>query len=325
MTPCVLLDLDGTLCDVRHRLHHVRKSPPDWPAFFDACVDDPPHPEVVELVRILYKNGSAIFFCSGRPDTHRQQTWAWIGKHVGNDIAWGVPLLMRKGNDHRPDTIVKKEMLDYIRGAGYEPMFAIDDRPSIVKMWRENGVPCFAVDDAEWQKPQSYFTTDHEGKTLLTLMVGPSGAGKSSWLDLDDGYFHYKAHAHEFGIRAQHILSSDQFRAELLGDWRDQSDNARVFTALHDVARTRLNHGLPTVIDATHLKHKDRLASVDLAPVGTRVRYVVMDRPLEEKILDAQTPKSVIRKHDRVFRSQIKDILAGDGLPQVDVLDLRQS
>jgi hypothetical protein len=41
-------------------------------------------------------------------------------------------------------------MLKHIRGGGYQVEFAVDDRPTVVKMWRANGVPCFVCDDTEW-------------------------------------------------------------------------------------------------------------------------------------------------------------------------------
>lgn len=124
------------------------------------------------------------------------------------------------------------------------------------------------------------------------------------------------------------VLSSDQFRQDLCGDWRDQSRNKEVFNALHDVAKARLSNGLQTVIDATHLRRKDRLASVALVPPGHSVTYIVIDRPMAAKILTGgwrnDLSFDLIRKHHDVFQQSLKDILAGDGLTNVKVIDLRQ-
>lgn len=38
----------------------------------------------------------------------------------------------------------------------------------------------------------------------------------------------------------------------------------------------------------------------------------------------AELPFDLIGKHDQMFRSQLEDILAGDGLPRVTVIDLRR-
>lgn len=147
---CCIFDLDGTLADVRHRLHYVKgvNGPdwkPNWPAFFDACVHDLPHEYVIRLNRILY-NTMPVFICSGRPDTHQVQTEQWL---AANGVRY-TQLLMRGAKDYRKDTIVKLEMLGHLRGLGFNPVFSIDDRPEVVHMWRGNGVPCFVVDQAEW-------------------------------------------------------------------------------------------------------------------------------------------------------------------------------
>jgi hypothetical protein len=52
---------------------------------------------------------------------------------------------MRPDDDYTPDYIFKKVVLDEMRKADLDPQFAVDDRPSVVQMWRDNGVPCFDV------------------------------------------------------------------------------------------------------------------------------------------------------------------------------------
>lgn len=145
---CVIFDMDGTLSDQRHRLHHIRKEPKDWPAFFDACGEDPPHEYVCWLARLVTKASTAqIIVCSGRPDSHRLHTETWLRHH---NIFYNM-LMMRHTGDYRPDTVIKKEMLNSLRTtSGYKVLFAVDDRPDVIRMWRENDVPVFAVDDGVW-------------------------------------------------------------------------------------------------------------------------------------------------------------------------------
>lgn len=54
-----------------------------------------------------------------------------------------------------------------------------------------------------------------------------------------------------------------------------------------------------------------------------------LDRPMEEKRRDAgwraELSFDLLAKHDQTFRSQIGDILAGDGLPNITVVDLRRT
>ena len=46
---------------------------------------------------------------------------------------------MRKTGDYRKDTVVKGEMYDQMLADGYEPSMVFDDRPSVIRMWRELG------------------------------------------------------------------------------------------------------------------------------------------------------------------------------------------
>ena len=46
---------------------------------------------------------------------------------------------MRKEGDYRSDTIVKEEMYNQMLVDGYKPTMVFDDRPSVLRMWRELG------------------------------------------------------------------------------------------------------------------------------------------------------------------------------------------
>ena len=272
--------------------------------------DDGPHKEIIELCGILRDAGKKIILASGRPERTRVATEEWLQR---NGVAYD-DLFMRPDNDHRADTILKSQMLDAILADGDDISFVIDDRPTVVAMWRERGLVCLQC--RNWNERKA------KPKGNLTLMVGPSGAGKSTWLSSAD--------AAGYGIHLSHVISSDQIRADLCGDFRDQSKNDEVFAALHAVAKTRLAHGLPCVVDATNIRRQDRLACVALAGEG-KVRYVVIDRPIDAKLrdggwrLDVKVgDQSLIEKHDKTFRSQLLDILKGDNHPNVEtVYDLR--
>ena len=149
-SPCVIFDLDGTLCNCEHRLHYIKQTPKDWDNFHDACVNDLPNPEVVELFQVLSKSqGLFGVICSGRPDSHRGRTGGWLADH-GLSYSY---LLMRPTGDYRPDTVVKAEMLEKIRGGlGLKPVMAVDDRPDIVKLWRAAGIPTLEILSSNWER-----------------------------------------------------------------------------------------------------------------------------------------------------------------------------
>lgn len=155
-TDTVIVDIDGTLADASHRIHFIQKKPKDWKAFFDAMDGDAPNQYVIDLVNHLHSIYS-IILVSGRPDAYVEQTGAWLSK---NKVKWDG-LRMRAAKDFRPDTVTKKEHLESLREK-YNIIFAIDDRPEVVRMWRENKVPCFQVDDAGWYEPAKGMTDNLE-------------------------------------------------------------------------------------------------------------------------------------------------------------------
>ncbi|MCC6156382.1 MAG: polynucleotide kinase [Candidatus Hydrogenedentes bacterium] len=137
---CYLFDIDGTLADVSHRLHHIAKKPKDWDAFFAASADDKAIAHIRDLARDLSKVATVVFV-SGRSDQVRAETEDWLEREVG----LRGPLYMRKARDRRPDYIVKAELLERLLADGYRPVMAFDDRDQVVKMWRARGIPCAQV------------------------------------------------------------------------------------------------------------------------------------------------------------------------------------
>jgi predicted kinase len=312
MTTAILCDLDGTLCEIGHRLHFVQDGARDWDAFFDAIPFDDLCDPIAEILTGFFEQGEhKILLVSGRPEKCRQMTIAWLEKH---DVPYDE-LYMRPDNDSRPDHVVKAQILDGLMRDGYEPFLVIDDRQSVVDMWREKGLTCLQCAPSDRIIPPS---------AVLTLMVGPSGSGKTSWLNSREA-------SYEFGIRDRFIISSDDIRADFCGDFRDQSKNEQVFAAIHAMARARLHHGLPTVIDATNIRRRDRMAAAALVEGKARVRYIVIDRPLDSKIkhggwrneVVSSNGVGLIERHHNAFQSNLKEILRGDDLPNVQVFDFR--
>jgi predicted kinase len=295
----VIFDLDGTLADISHRVHFVRGTKkPDWESFFAACVDDLPHAHVIETFKAHIDAGHKVRVWSARSDVVRSQTEDWLDRH-GIDPCFLQH--MRAAGDNTPDATLKRHWLhqEYVK-----PDIVYDDRQRVVDMWRSEGVPCFQV-VADWEDEGRKIEPVSE--TLLTVMVGPSGAGKSTYARGLPGY-----------------ISSDELRVEYTGDFADQTRNDDVFTALHRIAKARLDCGLPVCIDATNLLRRDRLACVALAPAGSRIEYVVIDRPLADKMANrGWRPEWLIEKHHQRMQSCAKDIMAGDWLPNVSVIDLR--
>ena len=148
--PCIIVDIDGTLADGSHRSHHVRRTNPDgskrkpnWTAYNETMEDDVLIPEVRSLVMAFHGRGTVIVLCSGREgcEIKRPKTERWITKHQipHND------LFMRVKGDYRSDDIVKEEILDNLILPKYTPLFAVDDRKRVKRMWVRRGIFVFDV------------------------------------------------------------------------------------------------------------------------------------------------------------------------------------
>lgn len=314
----IIVDLDGTVADCTKRLHYVTHGARDWDSFFAEIIQDGVYRHVTDIIEVLspYYN---ICCCTGRPEKYRMATMEHLRR---NNCHWYSCLKMRPDNDTRPDFVVKAEMLDQMVVDGWEIAGVFDDRQSVVDMWRSKGLTCFQVRD-----PKEDGFTEDDVDCVLTIMVGPAGSGKSTWLAGEWGLMAFGGWACNWAIHPSHVVSSDQFRADLAGDFRAQDKNPQVFAALHAVVRTRLKHGLSTVIDATNIRDRDRKALRELAPSGCKIRYVVINRPMEKKQETAGWRDEVpglIEKHDNTFNQNLKAILRGDGDDRVRVVDLRE-
>jgi len=136
----IIFDIDGTLSDATHRRHLVENGNNQWDAFFKAIPDDPPIVPIVDLARSLIRFGEkAILFATGRPERTRKDTLVWLTGH-GLEIDFQSRLFMRNDDDKRPDHIVKRDILDQMREAGFVPILVFDDRQSVVDMWRREGI-----------------------------------------------------------------------------------------------------------------------------------------------------------------------------------------
>lgn len=132
----VIFDIDGTLADVSERLHHIRKKPKDWDAFFKGIPQDKAIKSMVRLCNILYESGIKILLCTGRREQDRAETVKWLAQKGVNYHE----LILRRDGDRRSDVIIKREMLAGIDRS--KILFVVEDRSGVVEMWRSEGLVC---------------------------------------------------------------------------------------------------------------------------------------------------------------------------------------
>lgn len=176
--PAIIVDLDGTVANTEHRLHHLMEEPKDWAAFKAAMIHDIPVNYVIELVRAMHKYGVAVFVFTAREQDTRSLTMQQLR-------SWKVPysrLLMRQVGDTTPDEALKLSWLKQIH-EHHNVLFAIEDRPEVVQMWRDNAVPCFAVDQEQWVN-QVWLAAIDDAIQCLTAQL--KGYGHVSFQDALD-------------------------------------------------------------------------------------------------------------------------------------------
>ena len=153
----------------------------------------------------------------------------------------------------------------------------------------------------------------------LHVLVGPPGGGKTSYAQAN--------------FPADWIVSGDDMR-EALSKWRRDDPVAtykyvapvrrEIALAISRAIQTRLKQGLQTVYDNTNLLQHNRRSLLKLVPPKVRVRYVILDRPLEAKMADrGWRPARLIEQQHTAFQAELPNILAGDGSRIVTVEDRR--
>jgi hypothetical protein len=144
----VIFDLDGTLALIDKRREHAsRGSKMDWAKFFypDNVWMDEPNEPVIALYRTLTAQGYECPIFSGRSDRMRETTLLWLRKHIfGLGQGLKFDLTMRVEGNFEKDADLKRKWL-HSRFHLDEIMFVVDDRDSVVDMWRDEGLSCFQV------------------------------------------------------------------------------------------------------------------------------------------------------------------------------------
>lgn len=129
---CIIVDVDGTLA------HMQRRGAFEWERVEEDSVDL----AVRAIVNDTHASSRAkVFVFSGRDGVCEKQTRKWLEENI---VSYDV-LVMRKQDDIRKDTVVKKEMFDNHINGKYNVLYVIDDRPSVCRMWRSLGLKVLQV------------------------------------------------------------------------------------------------------------------------------------------------------------------------------------
>lgn len=127
----ILVDVDGTVAQMDGRGPHD----------YHLVKTDKPRDAVIRAVHAAYDAGINIVFVSGRPESCRADSAAWL-RH---EFPFPFRLFMRETGDHRKDYTVKLEIFNREIRSQYHALWAYDDRQQVVDMYRSIGLDVFQV------------------------------------------------------------------------------------------------------------------------------------------------------------------------------------
>jgi predicted kinase len=124
-----IFDIDGTLAEMSGR------SPYDWQRIHEDTVKE----DVRGLLWNLHDSFNEIIIVSGRDGACYDTTEKWL---KDNEIDY-TALFMRPAGDNRKDSLIKSEIFWRDIAPHYYVVGVVDDRNSVVDMWRSIGLTCF--------------------------------------------------------------------------------------------------------------------------------------------------------------------------------------
>lgn len=154
----IICDIDGTIADPTHRLHHMQVRPKRYNEFHGSADRDLPIQITIDIVRRLWVDGEYdVLFVTGRPEKIRQVTLNWLTEHTPFKTLPSLPegvdgwmLFMRETDDKRKDEVVKREIYEKHIEPHYDVKLVLEDRRSVYKMWRDLGLLTFAVAEGDF-------------------------------------------------------------------------------------------------------------------------------------------------------------------------------
>lgn len=185
-------DIDGTVADLTHRVPWITIGGPcpstmhlhtvgpfahnecEWchgtrvldrkyhDKFYSLCHADKPIEIVIKWLQECFKEYHCVFVSGRSPEKGGEQTIEWLGLQ-------NAPfhhILMRRTGCHGPDDEEKQLILNMILQfiPKEEIAFVVDDRPSVVAMWRRNGlrvIPVRGRDDAAFYAQMDELEATH--------------------------------------------------------------------------------------------------------------------------------------------------------------------
>ena len=144
-----IFDLDETLCNTQHRIHHRIKG--NHAQYNNLMRLDEGYADAIRLFNdIQFDEKTAMYISTGRPECFWIGTQKWLADH---DIRLqGNHIYMRGNYDETSDAMVKLENLKKIRAfhAKGTPVITFDDRHQVIRMYRSQNVTALQIRKGEY-------------------------------------------------------------------------------------------------------------------------------------------------------------------------------
>lgn len=145
----LIVDLDGTLCDIAHRVDLAKAGL--WDDFGEALI----HDGVIRATKHVLSYLSPfhhVIGLTGRDEKFSDLTWRWMNlKGIGDMFE---DILMRPDGDFRPDNEIKIELLEGFFGDKGKVLenviLVLEDRDRVVTSLREYGLTVWQVRDGDY-------------------------------------------------------------------------------------------------------------------------------------------------------------------------------
>lgn len=141
----VIFDLDGCLVDTSSVVHFVDKTHKDFTkkdldAFHRGSMNCPPNQFIADGWAKVKRDNAKCIVLTGRPEKWRQETAWWLMRNGFTPDQH----IHRKDGDKRPAYVMKEEVLKELQ-EHYEIVYAYDDDPRVIAMYKRSEIPCYQV------------------------------------------------------------------------------------------------------------------------------------------------------------------------------------
>jgi len=143
----IMCDIDGVICEpgrfITEHLHDPAKS--DWKGYFEHTMEFDSVPAMITLIECLVHDGHDVHLVTGRPESNRRETTAWLVSRTSfferpglvhlhmrpNDCHWkGAEYKLGIAKKIKPDLIFDDELdtVQLFEAYGYTVLLIIGHR-----------------------------------------------------------------------------------------------------------------------------------------------------------------------------------------------------